>query len=42
MTLSVEERSVGGLGIFMTKKVMDDVHYEYCDGQNILRMKKNL
>ena len=42
ITLSADEREVGGLGIFMTKKIMDDVIYEYRDGQNILTLKKNL
>jgi anti-sigma regulatory factor (Ser/Thr protein kinase) len=42
ITLSAEEREVGGLGIFMVKKSMDDVAYEYKDGQNILTIKKNL
>ena len=42
VTLSAEERGIGGLGIFMTKKTMDDVKYEYKDGQNILKMKKTL
>ena len=37
-----DERSVGGLGIFMTKKMMDDVKYEYKDGENILVLKKKL
>ncbi|MBR6271893.1 MAG: ATP-binding protein [Lachnospiraceae bacterium] len=41
LTLSAEERGIGGLGIFLTKKVMDDVSYEYRDGQNILKLKKN-
>ena len=36
------ERSIGGLGIFMTKKLMDDVSYEFRDGQNILTLKKRL
>ena len=36
------EREIGGLGIFMTRKLMDDVLYEYKDGQNILTLKKNL
>ncbi len=39
-TLSAEERDVGGLGIYMVKKTMDDISYEYRDGQNILRIKK--
>ena len=42
VTLSAEEREIGGLGIFMTKKTMDDVSYEYKDGQNILTLKKKL
>ncbi|MBP5245850.1 MAG: ATP-binding protein [Clostridiales bacterium] len=42
ITLSAEEREIGGLGIFMTKKMMDDVKYEYKDGQNILTLKKTL
>ena len=40
ITLSMEERGVGGLGIYMVKKTMDDISYEYRDGQNILRIKK--
>ena len=40
ITLSAEERGVGGLGIYMVKKTMDDISYEYKDGQNILRIKK--
>ncbi len=42
ITLSAEERAIGGLGIFMVKKSMDQVEYEYKDGQNILTIKKNL
>lgn len=42
ITLSAEERQIGGLGIYMVKKSMDDITYEYKDGQNILRIKKNL
>ena len=41
-TLSADEREIGGLGIFMVKKTMDEVTYEYKDGQNILKIKKNL
>ena len=41
-TLSTEEREIGGLGIYMVKKSMDDITYEYKDGQNILTIKKNL
>ncbi|MCQ2451491.1 MAG: ATP-binding protein [Clostridia bacterium] len=42
VTMSAEERGIGGLGIFMVKKTMDDVRYEYKDGKNILVIKKNL
>ena len=42
ITLSVDDREIGGLGIFMTKKIMDDVMYSYKDGQNILTLKKKL
>lgn len=42
VTLSAEERPIGGLGIFMVKKTMDDVRYEYKDGQNILTVEKRL
>jgi anti-sigma regulatory factor (Ser/Thr protein kinase) len=40
--LSAEDRPIGGLGIFMVKKSMDDVRYEYMDGHNILTLKKGL
>jgi len=42
ITLSLEERPIGGLGIFMVKKSMDKVEYEYKDGQNILTIHKTL
>lgn len=42
VTLSAEERQIGGLGIFIVKKTMDDVQYEYKNGKNILTMKKKL
>ena len=42
VTLSAEERQIGGLGIFMVKKSMDDVKYTYLDGHNILTIKKGL
>ena len=41
-TLSAEERDIGGLGIFMVKKIMDEVTYEYVDGLNILTLVKAL
>ena len=42
VTLSAEEREIGGLGIFMVKKSMDEISYEYRSGQNILTIKKNM
>ena len=42
VNLPAEERDIGGLGIFMTKKMMDDIQYEYKDGSNILTLIKNL
>ncbi len=42
VTLPAEERDIGGLGILLTKKTMDDVAYEYRDGQNILTLKKKI
>lgn len=41
-TLSVEDRDIGGLGIFVVKQTMDEITYEYKNGQNILRIKKNI
>lgn len=41
-SLSAEERPIGGLGIFLVKKSMDMVEYEYKNGQNILKIKKNI
>ena len=42
LTLSAEEREIGGLGIFLTKKFMDSVSYEYKDGMNCLRIIKSV
>ena len=42
ITLSAEERKIGGLGIFLTKKYMDSIDYKYEDGANILTMKKTI
>ena len=41
ITATSEEREVGGLGIFMVKKIMDNVFYEYKDGFNCLTLEKN-
>ncbi len=40
VTLSAEERGIGGLGIYMVKKSMDDMKYKYENGQNILTIQK--
>ena len=42
LTLNAEEREIGGLGIFLTKKFMDTVSYEYKDGINCLRIIKSV
>jgi Anti-sigma regulatory factor (Ser/Thr protein kinase) len=42
ITAPAEERSIGGLGVFLVKKTMDDVRYERRDGQNILRITKRM
>ena len=40
VSLSVEERGIGGLGIFLVKKTMDDIKYAYDNGKNILSITK--
>lgn len=42
ISLSVEDREIGGLGIFMAKKVMDHMDYCYKDGQNVLTMTRKV
>lgn len=42
ITLSAEDREIGGLGILMVKKSMDAVDYAYEDGKNILTIKKSI
>lgn len=42
VSLSAEEREIGGLGIFMVKKSMDTMEYAYQDGKNILTVKKRI
>ena len=42
ITLSAEERNIGGLGILMVKRSMDAVEYAHSDGKNILTLTKNL
>ena len=40
ISLSAEERRIGGLGIFLCKKMMDSISYRYEDGNNVLTMTK--
>lgn len=42
VTLSAQERGIGGLGIFMVKKMMDEVKYAYENDKNILTVTKKL
>jgi sigma-B regulation protein RsbU (phosphoserine phosphatase) len=42
VTLSAEERPVGGLGIFLVRQIMDSINYERINDQNILTLRKNL
>ena len=42
ISLSAEEREIGGLGIFIVKKTMDEVSYRYENDKNILTMKKKI
>ena len=42
VSLPANERTPGGLGIFLARKLMDDISYEYRDGKNILRLKKKV
>lgn len=42
VTLSAEDREIGGLGIFMVKQTMDNIDYEYKDGKNVLTLTKEI
>ena len=42
VSLAADERQIGGLGIFIVKKSMDSINYEYKDGKNILKIRKNI
>ena len=42
ITLSAQEREIGGLGILLVKKIMDQVDYAYENGKNILIIKKEI
>lgn len=41
VTLSAEEREIGGLGIYIVKQSMSEIAYEYKDGRNILKIRKD-
>ncbi len=42
VTLSAEDRNIGGLGIYLCKKMMDNIEYRYEDGNNVLTMTKKV
>lgn len=42
ITLSAEDRPIGGLGIYMVKNSMDEVSYKYENGSNVFRIRKNM
>ena len=42
VTLTAEERGIGGLGIYLVKKNMDEVRYEYRNNRNVLTLKKRI
>ena len=42
ITLGSDERQIGGLGIYLVKQNMEDVHYEYKNGKNILTIRKTI
>ena len=42
ITLSAEDREIGGLGIFIAKKTMDTLRYAYENGENVLTMLKKI
>ena len=42
ITLSAEERPIGGLGIFLIRQIMNEVRYDRINGKNILTLEKKL
>lgn len=42
LTLSIEERPIGGLGIFLIRSIMNEVTYQRLDNENLLIMKKDI
>ena len=37
-----DQRQIGGLGVFMVKKLMDEITYEFIDGKNVLTIRKRM
>lgn len=42
ISASIDERAIGGLGIFLIRNIMNEVSYQRLDGENLLTMKKNI
>ena len=42
LNVSAQERNVGGLGIYMSKNIMDNIEYEYINNKNILKITKKM
>ncbi len=42
VSLSAEDREIGGLGVFIVKESMDEIDYHYEDGKNVLKIRKNI
>jgi anti-sigma regulatory factor (Ser/Thr protein kinase) len=42
ITLSADERQIGGLGIFLIRQIMNEVRYERIDGKNVLTLEKKI
>ena len=42
VTLSADDRQIGGLGIFLIRQIMNEVKYERIDGKNVLTLEKKL
>ena len=42
ITLSADERPIGGLGIFLIRQIMNEVRYERIDGKNVLTLEKKI
>ena len=41
ISLPTGDRPIGGLGVFLSRKIMDEIRYEYTNGQNIMHITKN-